>query len=76
MSSSMASSSPAKETRAARRPLRRLTVELFAIVVLKIAVLMLIWWVAFAPHPKPDASADAIAHRLAPSSQTPPAGNP
>lgn len=54
-----------------RRPLRRLTLELFGVVALKIGVLMLIWWVAFAPHPKPDASSDAIAHRLAPTSQTP-----
>lgn len=76
MSSSMASSSPARDIRATRRPLRRLTLELFAIVALKIAVLMLIWWVAFAPHPKPDTSADAIAQKLAPSPQTPPAGTP
>jgi hypothetical protein len=76
MSSYTASSSPSKEIGTARRPLRRLTVELFAIVALKIALLMVIWWVAFAPHPKPDASADAIAHRLAPSSQNPNAGHP
>jgi hypothetical protein len=76
MSSFMASSSPALDQRGTRRPLRRLTLELLAIVALKIAALMLIWWVAFAPHPKPDASADAIAHRLAPSPHTPPAGHP
>ncbi|OOG59596.1 cytochrome oxidase putative small subunit CydP [Rhodanobacter sp. C03] len=58
------------------RPLRRLTFELFGVIALKIAVLMLIWWVAFAPQPKPDASPDAIAHRLAPTSQTPSAGHP
>ncbi len=76
MSSSMASSSPSKKVGAPRRPLRRLTVELFVIVALKITLLMVIWWVAFAPHPKPDASADAIAQRLAPSSQNANAGHP
>jgi hypothetical protein len=76
MSSYTASSPPSKNIGAVRRPLRRLTFELFAIIVLKITVLMVIWWVAFAPHPKPDASADAIAQRLAPSSQNPPAGHP
>ena len=62
--------------RSATRPLRRLTLELFGVVGLKLAVLMLIWWVAFAPHPRPDASADAIAHRLAPSSPCQPTGQP
>ncbi|WP_458072197.1 cytochrome oxidase putative small subunit CydP [Rhodanobacter sp. BL-MT-08] len=51
----------------ARRPLRRLTVELALVIFAKLAFLMLIWWLIFAPHPKPDASADAIARRLAPS---------
>jgi hypothetical protein len=63
----MASSSPSTEIGQAQQPLRRLSVELFAIIVLKIAVLMLIWWVAFASHPKPDVSAGAIANKLAPS---------
>jgi hypothetical protein len=39
-------------------------------------LLMLIWWLLFAPQPKPDTSPDAIAHLLAPTSQTPPAGHP
>lgn len=51
-----------------RRPLRRLTVELALVILAKLAFLMLIWWLVFAPHPKPDASAEAIARRLAPSS--------
>jgi uncharacterized membrane protein len=55
----------------ARRPLRRLTVELALVIVVKLAFLMLIWWLIFAPHPKPDASADAIARRLAPSTNPP-----
>ncbi|WP_158880244.1 cytochrome oxidase putative small subunit CydP [Rhodanobacter sp. L36] len=76
MSSYTAPVSSSAKTSIARRPLRRLTLELLGIVVLKITVLMVIWWVAFAPHPKPDASADAIAQRLAPSSQHANAGHP
>ena len=55
----------------ASRPLQRLTVELALVIVAKLAFLMLIWWLIFAPHPKPDASADAIARRLAPSTNPP-----
>jgi len=58
------------------RPLRRLTLELFVIIALKIVLLMLIWWLLFAPHPKPDTSPSAIARRLAPAAPTPPAGHP
>ncbi len=53
------------------RPLQRLTIELVFVILAKLAFLMLIWWLLFAPHPKPDASADAIARRLAPSSAHP-----
>jgi hypothetical protein len=59
-----------------RRPLRRLTLELFGVVALKIVLLLLIWWLVFAPHPKPDASPDAIAHLLAPTSHSSPEGHP
>lgn len=59
-----------------RRPLRRLTIELFVVIAIKIALLLLIWWLLFAPQPKPDTSPDAIAHRLAPTSQSPPADHP
>ena len=58
------------------RPLRRLTLELFVVIALKIALLLLIWWLLFAPQPKPDTSPDAIARRLAPAAPTPPAGHP
>jgi len=58
------------------KPLHRLTLELFAVIVIKIALLMLIWWLLFAPQPKPDTSPDAIAHLLAPAAPTPPAGHP
>lgn len=55
-----------------RQPLRRLTLELFGISVLKITLLMLIWWLLFAPQPRPDASPQAIARLLAPTPRPPP----
>ena len=60
---------PAESLREAvpARPLRRLSVELFALVLAKIALLALLWWIAFAPHPKPDSSPAAIEHLLAPA---------
>lgn len=63
-------------TQAAPRPLRRLSIELLGVVALKVALLMLIWWVAFAPHPKPDTSAAAMARQFAPAATPPPAGQP
>jgi len=47
--------------------LRRLGVELVLLVVAKIALLTLIWWVAIAPHPKPDTRPAAIERLLAPA---------
>ncbi|HEY8682156.1 MAG TPA: hypothetical protein VIM06_03225 [Rhodanobacter sp.] len=76
MSSSAVSRSSTEQPNAQPRPLRRLTVELFVIIALKIALLMLIWWWLFAPQPKPDVSPGAIAQRLAPTSQPPSAGHP
>jgi hypothetical protein len=76
MSSSAVTLPPTENVSTPQRPLRRLTIELFAIIALKIAFLILIWWLFFAPQPKPDASPQAIAHLLAPTSQTPPAGHP
>ena len=58
------------------RPLRRLTLELFAVVALKLAALSVIWWVAFAPQPRPDASPAAIAERLAPANFATPESRP
>ena len=52
---------------ASARPLRRLSVELFVLVMAKIALLALLWWIAFAPHPKPDSSPAAIERLLAPA---------
>jgi hypothetical protein len=76
MPSSAATPLPTENVSTPHRPLRRLTFELFAIIVLKIALLTLIWWLLFAPQPKPDTSPQAIAHLLAPTSQTPSAGHP
>ncbi|MFS8137418.1 MAG: cytochrome oxidase putative small subunit CydP [Thermomonas sp.] len=76
MSSSAMSSTPCKRSTAPKRPLRRLALELFGVVALKIGLLMLIWWVAFAPHHKPDTSADAIANRLAPTATNTAPGRP
>lgn len=59
-----------------RRPLRRLTLELFGLIALKIVALALIWWVVFAPQPKPDVSPVAISQLLAPTSHDPPEGQP
>jgi hypothetical protein len=76
MSSSPVSSTSAETFGTSPRPLRRLSLELFAIIALKIAALTLIWWVVFAPQPKPDTSAEAIAQRLAPTSHATPEGRP
>lgn len=53
-----------------RRPLRRLALELVGIVLAKIVLLTLIWWVAIAPHSKPDTRPAAIERLLAPSNTT------
>ena len=47
--------------------LPRLALKLILLVVAKIAVLTLIWWIAIAPHPRPDTSPAAVARQLAPS---------
>jgi hypothetical protein len=60
----------------AKRPLRRLAVELVLVVIAKVAFLMLIWWLVFSPHPKPDSSAAAIANRLGPGSPSIPKVQP
>ncbi len=58
---------PTADKKKSPRPLRRLTLELLCVILAKLVLLMLIWWLIFAPHPKPDTSANAIARRLAPS---------
>ncbi|MBB3227817.1 hypothetical protein FHW69_002449 [Luteibacter sp. Sphag1AF] len=51
-----------------RRPLPRLALELTGIVVIKLAVLMLIWYVAIRPLPRADTSPDAVGKLLGPAS--------
>lgn len=59
--------SPVTTTTTPARPLRRLTLELFVVIALKITLLLLIWWLLFAPQPKPDVSAAAISRLFAPT---------
>lgn len=70
------SSAPPETPAPPPRPLRRLTLELFSIIALKIAALTLIWWVVFAPQAKPDTSPGAMAQRLAPAVPAPPEAHP
>ena len=53
-----------------RPPLRRLARELIWIVIAKLVLLTLIWWVAIAPHPRPDTRPAAIEHLLAPAASS------
>ena len=76
MPSSAVTHPPTENVSTPRRPLRRLTFELLGVVALKIMLLMLIWWLLFAPHAKPDTSPQAIAHLLAPTPSNPSAGHP
>ncbi len=49
----------------------RLTAELIVIVIIKIAALCLLWWLAFAPYPRPARGHEAIERLLAPNSSIP-----
>ena len=49
----------------------RLALELFVIVIAKLAALSLLWWIAFSPYPRPARGHDAIERLLAPNSATP-----
>lgn len=50
------------------KPLKRLAVELAVIVVAKLALLMLIWYVAIRPLPRADVSPAGVDRMLAPAS--------
>jgi hypothetical protein len=50
------------------RPLRKLVLELAVVIVAKLAVLMLIWYVAIRPLPRADVSPDGVGRALAPAS--------
>ncbi|WP_062536586.1 cytochrome oxidase putative small subunit CydP [Mizugakiibacter sediminis] len=62
------SSAPSGHAPAARRDLRRLAVELVGVVLVKIALLLLVYYAFFAPYPRPDTRPAAIERTLAPSS--------
>ncbi len=51
-----------------RRTLRRLARELILLVIAKIVLLTLIWWVAMAPYARPDTRPAAMQQLLAPAS--------
>ena len=76
MLSSTSSSTLLDRVPASARPLRRLTLELFVVIALKIALLVLLWWLLFAPQLKPDVSAAAISRLLAPTAPDAPADRP
>lgn len=77
MPSSTSSSTPLDRVPAPARRLRRLTLELFVVIAVKIALLVLLWWLLFAPQPKPDVSAAAISRLLAPTApDAPPEARP
>ncbi|WP_266180668.1 cytochrome oxidase putative small subunit CydP [Dyella humicola] len=50
-----------------RRPLRQLARKLILLVIAKIVLLTLIWWVAMTPYARPDTRPTAIEHLLAPA---------
>jgi len=51
-----------------KKPLPRLALELSVIVVAKLALLMLIWYVAIRPLPRADVSPAGVGRMLAPAS--------
>jgi hypothetical protein len=51
-----------------RRPLHQLARELILLVLAKLVLLTLIWWVAAAHYARPDTRPAAIEHLLAPAS--------
>jgi hypothetical protein len=51
-----------------KKPLPRLVLELSVIVVAKLALLMLIWYVAIRPLPRADVSPAGVGRMLAPAS--------
>jgi hypothetical protein len=60
--------SPPRRRRWRDKPLKRLAIELSVIVVAKLAVLMLIWYVAIRPLPRADVSPSGMDRVLAPAS--------
>lgn len=67
MTSATRSSEPPPHAPAARRDLRRLAVELVGVVLVKIALLLVVYYAFFAPYPRPDTRPAAIERTLAPT---------
>jgi hypothetical protein len=59
---------PTRRKRWRDKPLSRLALELSFIVVAKLAVLMLIWYVAIRPLPRADVSPAGVGRMLSPAS--------
>ncbi len=59
---------PTKGRRWRDKPLKKLVFELSVIIVAKLAVLMLIWYVAIRPLPRADVSPAGVSRALAPAS--------
>ena len=50
---------------------RRFGLEFALIVIGKLVLLVVLWWICFHPHPRPDTAPPAIErHLLAPSTET------
>ena len=50
---------------------RRFGLEFALIVIVKLVLLVVLWWICFHPHPRPDTAPPAIErHLLAPSTET------
>jgi hypothetical protein len=62
---------PPRRHRWRDKPLPRLALELSVIVVAKLALLMLIWYVAIRPLPRADVSPAGVGKALAPASASP-----
>jgi hypothetical protein len=58
---------PPRRHRWRDKPLPRLALELSFIVIAKLAVLMLIWYVAIRPLPRADVSPAGVSRALAPA---------
>jgi len=55
----------------ARRPLGRVVVEVAVVALAKIALLVLIGWLLFAPHPHPAVAVRSTSHQLTPALAAP-----
>lgn len=65
---SVGSTSPDAVSLDSPRPeLRKLALKLILLVLAKITLLTLIWWVAIAPYSRPDTRPAAMEHLLAPA---------